>query len=191
MTLPFWIARRTCAGAAAAHSPLAWSGGRTLRPSTGKYNGQLREQTRTRRDPGGTLLAVVAKKTTSTIPAAKLELYERLIATDPTIERKGVTLPYTSISGRMFTFLSPTGDLRPRLPDAERDAFLKKYRTTLAVSSGVVMKDFVAVPPRLLARTAELKPYLGISRAYAERLGTKGSAKRAATGATKGARAVR
>lgn len=121
----------------------------------------------------------VTAKATSAIPAAKLARYDKLIATDPSIERKGVTIPYTSVNGKMFTYLSPTGDLRLRLPQDERDAFIKKYRTKLAVSNGVVMKDFVAVPPGLLARTAELKPYLGISRAYAERLGTKKGGTRA------------
>ena len=118
-------------------------------------------------------------KTTSTIPAAKLARYNELIATDSSIERKGVTIPYTSVNGKMFTYLSPTGDLRLRLPDDERAAFIKKYRTKLAVSNGVVMKDFVAVPPGLLARTAELKPYLRASRAYAAELGKKKGGKRA------------
>jgi hypothetical protein len=121
---------------------------------------------------------VTAKKKASTIPAAKLALYERLLATDPHIERKGATIPYTSSNGKMFTFLSPTGELRIRLPDEERAAFMKKYRATLAVSSGVVLKDFVAVPAALLARTSVLRQYLGISRAYAERLGPKTGAKR-------------
>jgi hypothetical protein len=115
----------------------------------------------------------MAANKTSAIPAAKLARYEALIATDPSIERKGVTIPYTSVNGKMFTYLSPTGDLRLRLPDDERAAFIKKYRTKLATSNGVVMKEFVAVPPALLARTAELKPYLRKSRAYAEQLGTK------------------
>jgi hypothetical protein len=121
---------------------------------------------------------VTAKKKASTIPAAKLALYERLLATDPHIERKGATIPYTSSNGKMFTFLSPTGELRIRLPDEERAAFMKKYRAKLAVSSGVVLKDFVAVPAALLARTSVLRQYLGISRAYAERLGPKTGAKR-------------
>jgi hypothetical protein len=127
----------------------------------------------------------VPAKKTNTIPAAKLALYERLIATDPRIDRKGVTIPYTSANGKMFTYLSPTGDLRLRLPADEREAFMKTYRTKLALSNGVVMKEFVAVPPGLFARTSELKPYLRISRAYAERLGTKKGAKRAASRATK------
>ena len=121
---------------------------------------------------------VTAKKKAIAIPAAKLALYEKLIATDPTIERKGATVPYTSSNGKMFTFLSPTGELRIRLPDDERAAFMKKYRAKLAVSHGVVLKDFVAVPAPLLARTSALRPYLGISRAYAERLGPKGGVKR-------------
>jgi hypothetical protein len=72
---------------------------------------------------------VAAKKPVSTIPAAKLALYQKLIATDPNIERKGATIPYTSANGKMFTYLSPTGDLRLRLPPDEREAFMKKYKT--------------------------------------------------------------
>jgi hypothetical protein len=127
----------------------------------------------------------VTAKRKSSIPAAKLARYEELIATDPSIERKGVTIPYTSINGKMFTYLSPTGDLRLRLPHDERAAFIKRYRAKVAVSNGVVMKDFVAVPPALLARTAELKPYLRVSRLYAEQLGTKKS-KRSATRNSRG-----
>jgi hypothetical protein len=123
--------------------------------------------------PGLGSYSVAAKKPTSTIPAAKLSLYEKLIATDPSIERKGATIPYTSANGKMFTYLSPTGDLRLRLPPDEREAFMRKYKTKVVVQHGVVMKDFVAVPPGLLARTAELKKYLPISRAFAEQLGAK------------------
>jgi hypothetical protein len=116
---------------------------------------------------------MAAKKPASTIPAAKLALYEKLIAGDPNIERKGATIPYTSANGKMFTYLSPTGALRLRLPPGEREAFMKKYKTRVVVQHGVVMKDFVAVPPGLLSRTTELKKYLAISRSFAEQLGTK------------------
>ena len=130
----------------------------------------------------------VAKKPTSTIPAAKLALYEKLIASDPSIERKGATIPYTSANGKMFTYLSPTGDLRLRLPSDEREAYMKKYKTKVVVQHGVLMKDFVAVPPGLLARTAELKKYLLISRAFAEQLGTKKSSTRRGSAKPKRAR---
>ncbi len=114
-----------------------------------------------------------AKKAASAIPAAKLALYDRLLATEPSIERKGATIPYTSANGKMFTYLSPSGDLRLRLPAEEREAFMKKYATKPVVQHGVLMKDWVAVPPGLFARAAELKPYLAIGRAYAAGLGTK------------------
>ena len=42
-------------------------------------------------------------------PPAKVALYDRLIATDPNLERKGATVPYTSVNGKMFTYLSKTG----------------------------------------------------------------------------------
>ena len=54
-----------------------------------------------------------AKKTTP-IPAAKLALYDTQLASKPSIERKGATMPYTSTNGKMFTYLSPSGDLRLR-----------------------------------------------------------------------------
>jgi hypothetical protein len=50
-----------------------------------------------------------AKK--SKIPPAKLDLYEKLIASVPAIERKGVVHPYTSENGHMFTYLDQTGTL--------------------------------------------------------------------------------
>ena len=113
-----------------------------------------------------------AKKTTP-IPAAKLALYDTLLASKLRIERKGATIPYTSANGKMFTYLSPSGDLRLRLPDEERIAFMKKYRTEPVFQHGVVMKDWVAVPASLFARIAELRPYLEKSRTYAVRLGSK------------------
>ena len=128
---------------------------------------------------------MAAKKPQSTIPAAKLAVYEMLIATDPSVERKGATIPYTSANGKMFTYLSPTGDLRLRLPPDERVAFMKKYQTKVVVQHGVVMKDFVAVPPGLLARTAELKKYLAISRGFATQLGTKQTPTRSRSAMTK------
>jgi len=50
------------------------------------------------------------------MPADRLELYERLVATQPSVERKGATMPYTSLNGHMFSFLTETGKLALRLP---------------------------------------------------------------------------
>ena len=61
----------------------------------------------------------------SQIPGDKLELYEKLIETHPEIERKGVTNPYTSHNGHMFSHLSKEGTLGLRLPKDVREKFLE------------------------------------------------------------------
>jgi len=38
--------------------------------------------------------------------AASLALYEKLVATNPKVERKGATMPYTSLNGHMFSLLT-------------------------------------------------------------------------------------
>ena len=108
-----------------------------------------------------------------TIPPAQLELYEKLIATIPKIERKGAVHPYTSLNGHMFTYLDQTGTMGIRLPKHEVEAFLKKYKTTLFESYGVVKKDYVTVPGTLLRNTKELKKYLEISYEYVKTLKPK------------------
>jgi TfoX/Sxy family transcriptional regulator of competence genes len=105
-----------------------------------------------------------AKK--SSIPADKSELYDKLIATHPNIERKGASMGYTSLNGHMFTLLGPSGVLALRLPEEEREKFLKKYKATLHVAYGAVMKEYVAVPEALFQNTKELKKYLAMSYDY-------------------------
>jgi hypothetical protein len=109
----------------------------------------------------------------SNIPADKLDLYEKLIATNPKIDRKGAVHPYTSLNGHMFTYLDQTGVMGMRLPQDEVEAFLKKYKTTLFESYGVVKKDYVTVPDTLLKNTKELKKYLEISYEYVKTLKPK------------------
>jgi hypothetical protein len=114
---------------------------------------------------------LTAKK--SSIASSKLALYEELIATMPEIERKGAVHPYTSLNGHMFSYLDQTGTMGLRLPKEEVDAFLKKYKTSLFQSYGVVKKDYVTVPDALLVKTEELKKYLKISYDYAKTLKPK------------------
>ena len=112
-------------------------------------------------------------KKTSAIPAAKLELYEKLIATCPEIERKGDVHPYTSVNGHMFTYLDQTGTLGMRLPKDELAEFLAKYKTSLFVSYGAVKKDWATVPDALLNDTNVLKRYLKSSYNYTRTLKPK------------------
>jgi len=105
-----------------------------------------------------------AKK--SKIPPAQLDLYEKLIATVPAIERKGAVHPYTSLNGHMFSYLDQSGTLGIRLAPDQVDAFLRKHKTTMFESYGVVKKDWVTVPDALLKNTKELKKYLEASVAH-------------------------
>jgi TfoX/Sxy family transcriptional regulator of competence genes len=111
-------------------------------------------------------------------PQDKIDLYDQLIATNPHIERKGKTNPYTSHNGHMFSHLSKTGTLGLRLPKEEREAFLEKYNTTLYESYGAIMKEYVTVPDELLHNTEELKGYLDLSYAYIKTLKPKPTKKK-------------
>jgi TfoX/Sxy family transcriptional regulator of competence genes len=103
----------------------------------------------------------------------KLDLYDKLIATHPEIERKGAANPYTSLNGNMFTLLQDSRSLAIRLPEDKREEFLKKYKTTLFKAYGVVMKEYVAVPDELLKKTKELQKYLEFSYEYVKTLKPK------------------
>ncbi|HEX4372463.1 MAG TPA: hypothetical protein VHZ50_04065 [Puia sp.] len=79
---------------------------------------------------------MAAKKETSEIPQENLDHYNKLVATNPKIERKGATVPYTSYNGHMFSYLEKDGSLGLRLPPDLLEEFLKKYKTTLFKSYG-------------------------------------------------------
>src|SRR6185295_9768669 len=107
-------------------------------------------------------------------------LYEKLVRTDSRVELKGDTVPYTSLNGHMFSALHKDGTVALRLPAPEREAFLKKYKTSLAAHYGVVQPEYVVVPDRLLADTAALKPYFAVSVAYVSALKPKAATKKKA-----------
>jgi len=102
-----------------------------------------------------------------------LELYEKLVATDPRVERKGATVLYTSLNGNMLSYLSKEGKLALRLPPEEREAFLKQYNVRLCQAYGRVPPEYVEVPDSLLSSTRELKKFFDCSYAYAGSLKPK------------------
>jgi hypothetical protein len=110
--------------------------------------------------------------------SGKAELYDKLIATDPEIERKGATMPYTSHNGNMFSILNKDGSMGLRLPQDEIEKFIKKYKTKLQSQYGIVQKEYVVVPDELLKKTKELKKYLDLSFAYVKTLKAKPTTKK-------------
>jgi TfoX/Sxy family transcriptional regulator of competence genes len=112
------------------------------------------------------------------IPADKLDLYDKLVKTNPKIERKGAANPYTSLNGHMFTYLNASGSLALRLPKDEREKFLKKHKTTLFEAYGAVMKEYVKVPDSLLRDTKTLQRYFELSYEYIKTLKPKPTKKK-------------
>lgn len=117
--------------------------------------------------------------------SAALVLYEKVVAAMAGVERKGDTMPYTSLNGHMFSVLHKDGSVALRLPATERETFLKKYRTTLSSQYGSVQPEYVVVPDSLLARTKELQRFFEISRAYVGSLKPKPTTKKKGSSSAK------
>jgi hypothetical protein len=120
----------------------------------------------------------MAARKESTIPSATIALYDKVISTVKGIERKGDTVPYTSINGHMFSYLTKEGSLALRLPKDSREDFLKKYDTKLCEAYGIVQKEYVMVPDALLKNTAELKKHFAVSCNYVATLKPKPTKKK-------------
>ena len=125
-----------------------------------------------------------AKKAAAAAPPETLAHYEELVASVPGIERKGATLPYTSLNGNMFSYLDKTGTLALRLPPEARAAFVAKYQTGPVMPYGVAQPEYVSVPADLLANLDELAPYFAQSVAYAHTLKAKPTSRKTAARAT-------
>ena len=112
------------------------------------------------------------------IPSEKLELYDSLVGSNPEIERKGKTTPYTSINGHMFSFLSKEGAMGLRLSDKDREDFIKVFDASLMEQHGRIMKEYVEIPNVLLQNTEQLSEYFQKSLVYVASLKPKPSKKK-------------
>jgi hypothetical protein len=109
----------------------------------------------------------------SKAPTEVFEFYKKLVATNANIELKGAANPYTSLNGHMFSYLHPSGAMALRLPEGDREKFLKKYNSKLFEAYGVIQKEYVTVPDTLLKNTRELKAYFDASYRYVQSLKAK------------------
>jgi TfoX/Sxy family transcriptional regulator of competence genes len=109
-----------------------------------------------------------------------LTLYEKVVAEFPQVERKGATMPYTSLNGHMFSFLMKEGKLALRLAKADRESFLEIFNTEPCIQYGAVMKEYVIIPDVLLQNTDELKKYFNLSYSYVGSLKPKPGKKKTA-----------
>ncbi len=105
--------------------------------------------------------------------AVKLVLYDKVLAQLHDVERKGDTIPYTSLNSHMFSFLDKDDTLALRLPKEAIAPFLQKYKTKQHEAYGIVQKEYVDVPDTLLKKTAELAPFFELSYTYVSGLKPK------------------
>ena len=73
----------------------------------------------------------------------------------------------------MYSYLSKDGFVALRLDEVTRNELMKKYKATLALSYGIIQKEYVHVPDSLLVKTNELKYYFNKSYEYASSLKPK------------------
>jgi hypothetical protein len=110
----------------------------------------------------------------------KIRLYTMLVETKPGAELKGDTVPYTSLNGHMYSYLSKENVLALRLPKTVLGEFLEKYKTTLMTAYGIVQKEYAIVPDSLLADTAQLAPWFEQSYDHISTLKPKPTTKKKA-----------
>lgn len=119
----------------------------------------------------------MAKKKANEHSPETIALYDALIKTIPGLERKGDTIPYTSLNGHMFSYLGKDGGFALRLPKETLIEFLTKYDAKLQEAYGIVQKEYAAVPDKLFKNTKELKRYFSASYEYVKSLKPKPTTK--------------
>jgi len=112
------------------------------------------------------------------IPTDSIALYDSLLKGNPAIERKGKTMPYTSINGHMFSFLSKEGKMGLRLSKEDLAVFIEKHHAEMMVQHGRTMKEYVEIPDKLLQDTKQLSKYLQKSFDYVSGLKPKPTKKK-------------
>jgi hypothetical protein len=117
--------------------------------------------------------AMPSKKENSPLPLEKLAMYQKLIRTVAGVELKGTGVPYTSLNGHMFSYFEKDGSFGLRLAEKDREDFLKKFKTTLFISFGIVKKEFVLVPEKIFMDFKVFKTWFDKSFQYVQSLKTK------------------
>jgi hypothetical protein len=103
-----------------------------------------------------------------------LAAFDAMIAAVPGVERKGATLPYTSINGNMYACISKAGVIGLRLSASDLTAFLAKHKASLFEGvPGYINKEYAAIPEPMLSDTTTLRTWFRKSHANASSLKPK------------------
>jgi hypothetical protein len=93
----------------------------------------------------------------------QLVIYDALFEKIERFERKGKTMPYTSANGYMFSLLNKDGEFGIRLDKKTAAEFKEKHNTTIFMSHGSVMRDYVLVPDNVFHNQDIMVRYLNDS----------------------------
>src|ERR1700676_5226618 len=109
-------------------------------------------------------------------PQELIDLFVSVMPGPPAVQRKMFGYPAGFINGNMFMGLFQD-DMILRLPEALREEFLKKDGAKIfEPMPGRPMREYVAVPPRLLVNPKELVRWILEAREYGASLKPKSSA---------------
>jgi len=120
----------------------------------------------------------MAVKKGNSVPPEKLAVYDKLIATIPGLERKGDTMPYTSVNGHMSSLFDKEGNFALRLSAEDRERFIARYNTRLHEAYGLVLKEYVTVPDSAFEKIADLKKFFKLGYEYVAGLKPKPAKKK-------------
>lgn len=114
------------------------------------------------------------------IPKNKLAQYDLVVSKVPGMERKGgVSLPYTSMKGNMYTMMRKDGVLGIRLGKNDREDFIEALNTVPFENYGSQIREYVEVPDSILMDTELMLKYMKMSHEYAKTLKPKATKKSA------------
>ncbi len=103
-----------------------------------------------------------------------LVIYEKMVASQPDLKRKGAANPYTSMNGNMFSFITKEDQIALRLPDDVRE----KMKAEPVIQYNSVMRGYALAPKAMLSKPAQLAKLFAQSVAYAETLPAKPTTKK-------------
>ena len=106
------------------------------------------------------------------------KIYDEILTNFPDIQRKGKTMPYTSMNGNMFSFVSKVGELAFRLSKEDQQAYIADYGATLSIQYNSVMHGYINVPEKYFKDKVFLNSLCEKSIANAKNLKPKPTTKK-------------
>ena len=123
-------------------------------------------------------------------PQELIDLFASVMPGPPAVQRKMFSYPAGFVNGNMFIDLFQD-DLILRLPESHRQEFLKVDGVKIfEPMPGRPMREYVAVPPRVMANRKELASWVSRALEYGASLKTKSRTNKPKKAGTKAKRSA-